>query len=55
MEAEKITTVCSVCKAVLKDGGPNAPVSHGIGRCCWDEYRQSLGLKPKPYPTEDEF
>ena len=47
----KPTKVCMVCKAVLEPGDPGAPISHGIGPCCWDAYRAAHGLKARPYPA----
>jgi hypothetical protein len=47
----KVTTVCMVCSTVLVQGVPGAPLSHGVGICCWASYRASLGLKVKPFPV----
>jgi len=49
------TTRCLLCHAVLQAAQPGHeadPVSHGLGRCCWDAYRAGMGLGPKPFPQE---
>jgi hypothetical protein len=47
----RITRMCQYCQAVLEPGDPGAPVSHGIGPCCWDHALKINGLPPRPYPT----
>jgi hypothetical protein len=45
--------ICMCCKAVLQPAQPghegDAP-SHGLGRCCWDQYRRENGLAKREYP-----
>jgi hypothetical protein len=45
------TVVCMVCQKVLTQGPANGPLSHGLGPCCWAEYREANGLAARPYPT----
>jgi len=51
----KPTVVCSglpgaPCGRVITVGSLGAPLSHGIGPCCWAPYRAAYGLAPRPYP-----
>lgn len=48
-----MTIQCCVCKKILCNAGPAAPISHTVGPCCWFAYRASLGLSVKPYPTNE--
>ncbi len=47
-----VTVRCCVCRKILVDSGPEAPISDGIGPECWHDYRSAMGLKPKPYPNQ---